>query len=138
MKPAQLSDCLLYLVRLADRCGLDLAAASLDKMAKNRRKYPADRAFGRSDKYTAYEEGQQPAAAAAAAAAAITPVKQQPAASPRQHGSPTDPTARLGAPVPYAGGAAAPEIHFGRAALLAAALLAAAFAAGSALGARRR
>ena len=65
-------------------------------------------------------------------------LQQQPAASPRQHGSPTDPTARLGAPVPYAGGAAAPEIHFGRAALLAAALLAAAFAAGSALGARRR
>ena len=121
-------------MRLADRCGVDLAAASLDKMAKNQRKYPADRAFGRSDKYTAYED-----TTTAAAAAAGTPVKQQPAASPKQHGSPTDPTARVGA-VPYAGagGAAAPEIHFGRAALLAAALLAAAFAAGSALGARRR
>ena len=114
-------------MRLADRCGVDLAAASLDKMAKNQRKYPADRAFGRSDKYTAYED-------TTTAAAAGTPVKQQP-----HHGSPTDPTARVSA-VPYAGagGAAAHEIHFGRAALLAAALLAAAFAAGSALGARRR
>jgi dCTP diphosphatase len=63
----ELADCLLYLVRLSDRCGIDLAAAWQDKMAKNRRKYPAAQAFGRSDKYTAYEAG----AAAGAAGAAV-------------------------------------------------------------------
>ena len=50
----ELSDVLLYLVRLSDRCGVDLGAAALRKMGLNRKKYPADKAKGRSDKYTAY------------------------------------------------------------------------------------
>ena len=51
----ELSDVLLYLVRLADRCGIDLAAAAERKMGLNRQKYPADLARGSSAKYTAYE-----------------------------------------------------------------------------------
>ena len=53
----ELADCLLYLVRLSDRCGVDLAAAALRKMALNRAKYPADKCFGSSAKYTAYSAG---------------------------------------------------------------------------------
>ena len=66
----ELSDVLLYLVRLSDRCGVDLASAALDKMDKNRKKYPVELAKGRSDKYTAYKLPSTIAAAAAAGAVA--------------------------------------------------------------------
>ncbi|CAL9031365.1 unnamed protein product [Prunus brigantina] len=36
----ELSDVLLYLVQLADVCGLDLGQAALSKIVKNARKYP--------------------------------------------------------------------------------------------------
>ncbi|OMO68675.1 NTP pyrophosphohydrolase MazG, putative catalytic core [Corchorus capsularis] len=36
----ELSDVLLYLVQLADVCGLDLGRAALSKILKNARKYP--------------------------------------------------------------------------------------------------
>ncbi|XVE54747.1 hypothetical protein DITRI_Ditri03aG0106400 [Diplodiscus trichospermus] len=36
----ELSDVLLYLVRLADVCGLDLGRAAVTKIIKNARKYP--------------------------------------------------------------------------------------------------
>jgi dCTP diphosphatase len=45
---------LIYLVRLADRCAVDLADAVLDKLAKNARKYPAEKCRGSAAKYTAY------------------------------------------------------------------------------------
>ena len=51
----ELADVLLYLVRMADRCGVDLGAAAEAKLEKNARKYPADRARGSSAKYTAYQ-----------------------------------------------------------------------------------
>lgn len=50
----ELSDVLLYLVRLSDRCGVNLADAVEKKMEKNAAKYPADKCAGKSDKYTAY------------------------------------------------------------------------------------
>ncbi len=50
----ELADVLIYLVRLADRLGVDLADASRRKMAKNRRKYPARLVRGSAKKYTAY------------------------------------------------------------------------------------
>ena len=53
----ELSDVLYYTVRLADRCGIDLAAAAERKMEQNIAKYPADRCFGSSAKYTAYQDG---------------------------------------------------------------------------------
>ena len=60
---------LLYLVRLADRCNIDLASAQLAKMARNRLKYPADKVYGKSDKYTAYLAGESTDSGGAAAAA---------------------------------------------------------------------
>lgn len=50
---------LLYLVRLACACGIDLAAAALQKLEKNAAKYPAERCRGSSAKYTAYGAAQQ-------------------------------------------------------------------------------
>ncbi|KAK9724283.1 hypothetical protein RND81_05G060900 [Saponaria officinalis] len=38
----ELSDVLLYLIRLADICGIDLADAALKKLVKNAVKYPAN------------------------------------------------------------------------------------------------
>ena len=51
----EMADVLLYLVRMADRCGVDLGAAAEAKLEKNARKYPADRARGSAAKYTAYQ-----------------------------------------------------------------------------------
>ena len=48
------ADVLLYLVRLADKCGVDLPAAAQRKLMKNAGKYPAHLAKGSSKKYTAY------------------------------------------------------------------------------------
>ena len=50
----ELSDVLLYLIRLSDKCGIDLASAAQDKIKKNEIKYPVDKCKGSSDKYTAY------------------------------------------------------------------------------------
>jgi len=46
----ELADVLLYLVRLADELGVDLAAAARDKIALNTMKYPVDKARGTSRK----------------------------------------------------------------------------------------
>ena len=53
---------LLYLIRLADACGINLAEAAAQKMQRNAAKYPAERCRGSSAKYTHYEQqqGQQP------------------------------------------------------------------------------
>lgn len=51
----ELSDCLLYLVRLSDVCGINLSAAVIDKMEKNSKKYDVSRCKGSSAKYTAYQ-----------------------------------------------------------------------------------
>jgi dCTP diphosphatase len=59
----ELADCLLYICRLSDRCGIDLPAAALRKMELNRRKYPVDKCYGSSDKYTAYAVSNPVAAA---------------------------------------------------------------------------
>ena len=48
----ELSDVLCYLIRLADRCGVDLPAACLRKIAKNAKKYPVHLAKGSSKKYS--------------------------------------------------------------------------------------
>ena len=53
----ELSDVLLYLVRLADLSGVDLPTAALRKMRRNAEKDPADKCRGSSAKYTAYENG---------------------------------------------------------------------------------
>ena len=48
----ELADVLLYLIRLADKLGVDLAAAAREKIAINARKYPVDKCRGSSTKYT--------------------------------------------------------------------------------------
>jgi dCTP diphosphatase len=48
----ELADVLLYLIRLADKLDIDLAAAAVDKMSINAKKYPIQKARGNSKKYT--------------------------------------------------------------------------------------
>ena len=48
----EMADVFLYLLRIADRLGVDLVEAADAKLARNAEKYPVDRARGRSDKYT--------------------------------------------------------------------------------------
>jgi len=50
----ELADVLLYLVQLADKSGVDLHAAALEKMALNAAKYPADTVRGDARKYNQY------------------------------------------------------------------------------------
>ena len=45
------ADVLLYLLRLCDKLGIDLASAAQRKLALNEEKYPVDKARGRSTKY---------------------------------------------------------------------------------------
>ena len=46
------ADILLYLLLIADAAGIDLAAATRDKLVKNALKYPVDKAYGSRAKYT--------------------------------------------------------------------------------------
>jgi NTP pyrophosphatase (non-canonical NTP hydrolase) len=48
----ELADIQLYLVRLADRLGIDLVAAAHRKIGLNAAKYPVDKARGHARKYT--------------------------------------------------------------------------------------
>ena len=48
----ELADVLLYLLQLADKLDIDQLQAAERKLRLNADKYPADRARGRSDKYT--------------------------------------------------------------------------------------
>lgn len=48
----ELADVLLYLILLADKLDIDLAAAAVDKMTINAKKYPVHKARGTSKKYT--------------------------------------------------------------------------------------
>ncbi len=47
------ADILLYLLLIADKAGIDLAQAAQEKLAKNEEKYPVDKSYGSSAKYTA-------------------------------------------------------------------------------------
>ncbi|XP_034543319.1 glutamyl-tRNA(Gln) amidotransferase subunit B, mitochondrial [Notolabrus celidotus] len=52
----ELSDVLIYLVELAEKCRVDLPQAVLRKMALNRLKYPANKVHGSAKKYTEYKD----------------------------------------------------------------------------------
>ena len=52
----ELADIFIYLVRIADKLGIDLYAAAERKIAINASKYPADRVRGSAKKYTEYED----------------------------------------------------------------------------------
>jgi len=55
----EMADIMVYLVRLADKLGVDLMAAVAEKIELNEAKYPAARVRGRADKYTAYQDESQ-------------------------------------------------------------------------------
>jgi len=46
------ADVLLYLLLIAERVGIDLARAGAGKIARNKAKYPVERARGNARKYT--------------------------------------------------------------------------------------
>lgn len=48
----EIADVQIYLVRLADKLGIDILEATEQKFHKNAAKYPADVARGRATKYT--------------------------------------------------------------------------------------
>lgn len=52
----EMADVLFYLIRLADKLEVDLAAALLEKMVINRAKYPADKVRGDARKYNEYPD----------------------------------------------------------------------------------
>jgi NTP pyrophosphatase (non-canonical NTP hydrolase) len=51
----EIADIQIYLVRLADKLGVDIDAAVAAKLELNRARYPADQARGSAAKYTRYE-----------------------------------------------------------------------------------
>ena len=52
----ELADVLIYAFLLGNDLGLDIAEIVSSKLDENSRKYPADKAYARADKYTAYAE----------------------------------------------------------------------------------
>jgi NTP pyrophosphatase (non-canonical NTP hydrolase) len=50
----ELADIFIYLVRLADRLGVDLMRAAYEKMEINKQRYPADKVRGSKKKYSEY------------------------------------------------------------------------------------
>jgi NTP pyrophosphatase (non-canonical NTP hydrolase) len=56
MVSKEIADVQIYLIRLAERLGVDVLAASASKLEENRLKYPTDRVRGSAKKYTEYDE----------------------------------------------------------------------------------
>lgn len=52
----EIADVQLYLIRLADKLGVDIDQAIEQKIIKNEAKYPADKVKGSSRKYNEYEQ----------------------------------------------------------------------------------
>ncbi len=50
------ADVLLYLVLIAEKAGIDLEEAARSKLKKNALKYPVEKSFGTSRKYTQLED----------------------------------------------------------------------------------
>ncbi len=50
----ELADVFIYLVRIADKLGIDLIKAANDKIELNEKKYPAEKVKGSAKKYTEY------------------------------------------------------------------------------------
>lgn len=51
----EIADVQIYLIRLADKLGIDILAAVETKIAKNDEKYPVDKVKGSSKKYSEYD-----------------------------------------------------------------------------------
>ena len=50
----ELADVLIYALLMGNDLGLNIPEIINDKIDENNRKYPADKAYGKADKYTAY------------------------------------------------------------------------------------
>lgn len=48
----EIADIFLYLIRLADKLGVDVINAASEKIDANEAKYPVDKSYGSSKKYT--------------------------------------------------------------------------------------
>ncbi|XOF33175.1 MAG: nucleotide pyrophosphohydrolase [Candidatus Electrothrix sp. YB6] len=55
----EMADVLIYLVRMADRLGIDLLQAAQKKLGINEKKYPVALCAGKADKYTRYQPKQK-------------------------------------------------------------------------------
>ena len=53
----EIADIQIYLIRLADKLGIDVEKAVNAKITLNEKKYPASRVRGKSAKYDEYDEG---------------------------------------------------------------------------------
>jgi len=53
----EVADVQIFLIRLADKLGIDLDVAVAAKMALNEQKYPVDKARGNALKYTEFDDG---------------------------------------------------------------------------------
>jgi NTP pyrophosphatase (non-canonical NTP hydrolase) len=51
----EIGDILIYLVNLADKCGIDPLQAAHDKIEKNTAKYPSEKVKGKHKKYSEYD-----------------------------------------------------------------------------------
>ncbi|XP_055936097.1 dCTP pyrophosphatase 1-like [Argiope bruennichi] len=51
----ELSDVLIYLLRLSEKCHIDLPKAVLKKIVLNEQKYPASKVYGSKKKYSEYD-----------------------------------------------------------------------------------
>lgn len=52
----EIADVMIYLLRLADRLGIDVHEAARRKLEINARKYPAEKVRGDARKYSAYDD----------------------------------------------------------------------------------
>ena len=52
----EIADIQIYLIRLADKLGIDILKAAREKIVHNEAKYPADKVRGSARKYTEYQE----------------------------------------------------------------------------------
>lgn len=51
----EIGDVMIYLTMLADKLGIDPVEAAHNKIEKNRKKYPVDKARGKATKYSVFE-----------------------------------------------------------------------------------
>lgn len=47
----EVADVMMYLLRLADKCNIDVMQACQNKLEKNHQKYPVDKCYGSAKKY---------------------------------------------------------------------------------------
>ncbi len=52
----ELGDIFIYLIRFADKAGIDLLQVAKDKIKLNRSKYPPEKVKGKAHKYTEYAD----------------------------------------------------------------------------------